>query len=386
MNEDEIRKLITLKQEGSYWDFKREWYKKEKKEDLLHDIICMANNLSNRDAYIIIGVDEESDYSICSVENDSNRRNTQQLVDFLKDKHFAGGYRPIASVESLFIDNCIIDVIVIHNDNSTPYYLTERYNSVNANNIYTRIMDSNTPKNRSADIVQIEQLWKKRFGLLTSPFERMVIYLKDGELWDESPSDCGIEKKYYRFAPEFTIEKERIDDADAYQFYVFNQTNIKHSWYNINLYYHQTMLASLEGVSLDSGRYFTPTPKTDGISLTKYHKWDISFKYFVKNSISHIIQNFYYHPDGDDRTIAYRKFMECILLFESDSEKDEFKCFAIENWCNKSEYENNIYIPYFEEIEGYNMDAFKEEYVNSQILQKMLQRFRNTKKGDETYG
>lgn len=32
MNEDEIRKLITLKQEGSYWDFKREWYKKEKKK------------------------------------------------------------------------------------------------------------------------------------------------------------------------------------------------------------------------------------------------------------------------------------------------------------------------------------------------------------------
>ena len=54
----EIRELINLKQEGSYWDFKREWYKNNKNADLLHDIICMANNLSNRDGYIIIGVKE----------------------------------------------------------------------------------------------------------------------------------------------------------------------------------------------------------------------------------------------------------------------------------------------------------------------------------------
>ena len=60
MNKSEIQDLISLKQEGAYWDFKREWYSQNKKDDLLHDIICMSNNLSNRDAYIIIGVDEEN--------------------------------------------------------------------------------------------------------------------------------------------------------------------------------------------------------------------------------------------------------------------------------------------------------------------------------------
>ena len=64
MNKNEIENLISLKQEGSYWDFKREWYSKDKKADLLHDIICMANNLSNRDAFIIIGIDEENDYLV----------------------------------------------------------------------------------------------------------------------------------------------------------------------------------------------------------------------------------------------------------------------------------------------------------------------------------
>lgn len=59
-----IQQLISLKQEGQYWDFKKEWYPKDKKMNLLHDIICMANNLANQDAYIIIGIDEENDSSV----------------------------------------------------------------------------------------------------------------------------------------------------------------------------------------------------------------------------------------------------------------------------------------------------------------------------------
>ena len=91
------------------------------------------------------------------------------MVDFLREKHFAGGVRPIVSVESLGFGDIEIDVIVIHNSDSTPFYLTENYQSVMPNNIYTRVMDSNTPKNKSADLSQIEILWKKRFGLLSPP-------------------------------------------------------------------------------------------------------------------------------------------------------------------------------------------------------------------------
>lgn len=51
-----------MKQEGDHWDSKREWY--GNKTDLLHDIICMANNLSSQDGLIIIGVDEERDQTL----------------------------------------------------------------------------------------------------------------------------------------------------------------------------------------------------------------------------------------------------------------------------------------------------------------------------------
>jgi len=74
MLNQQIQKLISLRQEGAYWDFKKEWYSNEKKSDLLHDIICMANNLENKDAYIIIGIDEEDKHRVSSVADDENRK------------------------------------------------------------------------------------------------------------------------------------------------------------------------------------------------------------------------------------------------------------------------------------------------------------------------
>ncbi len=167
---EEIIRLISLQQEGGYWDFKREWY--EKKNALLLDIICMANNLHNRNAYIIIGVDEENGYQIADVKNDPNRKNTQKIVDFLKDKKFAGGIRPVVHVEQVSLYRGDIDVIVIENSHNTPFYLTEQFEGVRANHIYTRVMDTNTPIDKSADINNVEYLWRKRFYLDESPLER----------------------------------------------------------------------------------------------------------------------------------------------------------------------------------------------------------------------
>ena len=69
--------------------------------------------------------------------------------------------------------------------------------------------------------------------------------------------------------------------------------------------------------------------------------------------------------------------MECILVFETDTEKEEFKHFVAQNWNNKQEYNKNILMPYFEDIKGYKMDVIKEKFLNSQILKKMLVQFRN---------
>lgn len=55
-----VADLADLKREGSYWDFKREWH--GNKVDLLHGIICMANNPEDTTGLLIIGIDEEGDF------------------------------------------------------------------------------------------------------------------------------------------------------------------------------------------------------------------------------------------------------------------------------------------------------------------------------------
>ena len=68
---DIVCEKIALKQEGAAWDFKKEWHSDN--VELLFDIICMSNMVTHEDGLIIIGVDEEQDYSICGVENDPRR-------------------------------------------------------------------------------------------------------------------------------------------------------------------------------------------------------------------------------------------------------------------------------------------------------------------------
>ena len=109
MLKNTITKLIKSKQEGSYWDFKKCW--PENKGDLLHDILCMANNIDNREAYIIIGVDEENNFEFIDISNDPNRKNTQMVVDFIRSKKFASS-RPLVRVETIQLKKDInIDVI-----------------------------------------------------------------------------------------------------------------------------------------------------------------------------------------------------------------------------------------------------------------------------------
>ena len=103
--------------------------------------------MKNRDAYIIIGIDEENDYRVNDLSDAENRKSTQMIVDFLREKKFSGGIRPQVMVEPLQMEEGVIDIIVIKNGYNTPYFLEEKYRDVNANNIYTRVFDTNTPKN-----------------------------------------------------------------------------------------------------------------------------------------------------------------------------------------------------------------------------------------------
>ena len=375
----EIVDLIEKKQEGSYWDFKKQWYKTDenakKSEDLLHDIICMANNLTNNDGYIIIGVNEDEDYRSNDISEDPNRKNTQKLVDFLKDKKFAGDIRPVVKVENIQLDEGVIDVIVVTNDNNTPYYLKETHGKVLANHIYSRIQDTNTPKDRSADIDKVEFLWRKRFGLTTNILEKMELYISDAANWTNGP--YGENYKFYNLFPEFTISYDLEYDLNhQYVFYAFNQYDTTVYFRQLKLKYHQTLLKVIEAVSIDGGRFFTPCPINDSIVIDNIQD-EILFKYFEKDSFLYKLSNFFYQQDRNPEFVMARnKFFNIVLLFENEVERFEFKNYVKNNWNNKEKYEYGISTDHIPQINGLKKDAYKKEYKDGIVLNRMLQEYR----------
>src|SRR5690606_33073730 len=118
---------------------------------------------------------------------DENRKSQQNIIDFLKSKKFSGGIRPTIELVTLTIDGKQIDVLIVKNSTDTPYFIAEDYNDgkrrVRANYIYTRIGDTNTDIDKSADINHIEYLWRKRFLLNRPPLEQIKQKLQFKNEW-----------------------------------------------------------------------------------------------------------------------------------------------------------------------------------------------------------
>ena len=70
---DEITQLIATHREDDWWDFKREHH--HDKAELVHDILCMANNRPRRDSYIIFGVEDNtfSTYRFADIPDQEER-------------------------------------------------------------------------------------------------------------------------------------------------------------------------------------------------------------------------------------------------------------------------------------------------------------------------
>ena len=91
------------------------------------------------------------------------------------------------------------------------------------------------------------------------------------------------------------------------------------------------------------------------------------------------MHEFYYNGGSiDDEEIARSKFLELILIFDSVQEQKEFNDYARENY---SQYDQDDYVgrlPYFPNLEGYDMSFFKRQYLNTLILQDLFREFKNS--------
>lgn len=332
----EIIDLITLKSEGGYWDFKQEWYSNN--SDLLHDIICMANNIEDRDAFIIIGVTDNGE--ICGV-TENNRKNQQNLVDFLRGVKFAGDRRPTVLLTKFNISENEIDVIVIKNTLNTPYYLTDDYNGVYKGNVYTRISDTNTPKNKTADIDKTEFLWKKRFGLNLPVFSLAKLLLTESEYWIQRYDEILSQTIFYHKArPEFTVEitdylnnGNRTDKPNFWYFYLYNALGInihpKIFFQHLVIKYHTTILYETDILSCDEGNYKTICFENETLYKIKYEggfNKGLVVAYLILDSEQAHIYNFINgqflinKKNNSDK----REVDDVVLFFYNEKEKNDF--------------------------------------------------------------
>ena len=356
-----IEGLIRTKREDDYWDFKEKHH--INKADLLHDIICMANNRVDRDAYIIFGIADDT-YEIVGVETDANRRNQQQIIDQLKSKKFASGIRPRIEMRTFRLERHEVDVLIVKNSTDTPYFLVEDFRdagrNVRANHIYTRVGDTNTDIDKSADINNIEYLWKKRFLLTRSPFEQAIKKLEKKSEWRrEGDTYFNI------FSPEFTIAIEDQDERRTPEFYSYAMMNEATTYQFLYINYFGTKLYSCQMVLLDGGRYVTPVPEWGFLRFGPDKvQPDYAMKYYTKDDSSYKLNEFFYDENDGEEKEARRRLFEVVLLFEDAVEKEEFLKYIHEN---KEEF--------FEKLKLYDGDyswvASSNKREDSQIVTRL---------------
>lgn len=342
---DELHKLLSLQQEGEYWDYKLEWH--NSKTNLLHDIICMANNLANHDAYIFIGIN--NNYEIIGVsQNDPNRKNTQNIVCTLRGAKFVGGMRPIVYVKTIFPKpNTEIDVIVIKNSRNTPYVLSEYCNdgitTIRQGCIYTRNMDGNTPINATADNDQAEKLWRKRFHMDDTAIEKLNHYLEKPESWEK---DSRRDVYYYKYAPEYTFEFEYnpddhfIDNDFLCKMYTDNTA----TYSPINFKVYNCSIITEYYTGMDGSRFPTIKPNRDYISNGKKgskEKW-LTMTYVVEGTVLFGIYSFLQKDRGYISNLQREKWLEHVIVFKDNEEKEAFKKYIKDNYTHIAQAINTI--------------------------------------------
>lgn len=344
---DEIKSLVELGTEGDYWDYKEMWH--NNKVSLLHDIICMANNQVGRDAYIIIGVSDSKSPDGVTIKGvpDTDRRDQQQLIGFLRGKKFAGGVRPTVYLKTLQLSDNEgimreIDVIVIKDSAKTPYFLTEDFRdkdkAIKAGCIYTRIGDTNTAIDSMADVDKIEYLWRKRFGIDLSVNDKLLRLLDSPDDW---VGDLNNEDyKYHKLYPEFQIHINEIEDQSQFHenSIVINIADhqINKSFYvsEVVITYHTTVLFRDYVLYLDGYRHLIPFPRTSNICKDYVYSPDtlLTYLYFDMSDIAGKLfncfaitpKNWYYEKWDLNPGVGF-------LCFDDSSDKRQFDQFALAN-------------------------------------------------------
>lgn len=393
-----VRELIYLGVEGEYWDFKEKPYffegqskeeKNKKKNDFLHDIICMANNLSNHDAYIIMGI-QDKPVKITGVKQFSNKWTQENYQDFLQNLTWAGDMIP--TVEFRTINNGDLDVLIIKKSNRVPYYITKNYGKVRENRIYVRKGSKNIAIDSQAEIGDIEKLFEFRFGLTPFPKERVINYITDHDHWIEMKGNYETRSWYYEKFPEYTLEL--VDDPQNDKLkapvYALIHPNARTTWQILRLKYHQTILLEFSSHYIDEYRGISVQPKYNFLKLFDRMddmKFPSMYYYYLSDSVEinlmYLLKDLL-QQDGE----AWRRHLSLIPVFYDDVERNVIEEYIEEN---KSDIIDKIKKESKNICLGYNYDGDEkrskwdqEEIAVTKVVKNILNEYREKKVYEKT--
>ena len=159
----ELLNLISEK-ESEKLDFKRQFH--ENTAELLHDILCLCNSSFDGDRFIVFGI--ANDKTFHDISNDPNKKTNADIQDFLRQARL--NLIPKVELNFFSYNGGEIGILHISNSSQKPFFLRKDYQKgkslVRAGVIYTRLGDTNIPRNEVAPDEHIETMWKERFGLL----------------------------------------------------------------------------------------------------------------------------------------------------------------------------------------------------------------------------
>ena len=293
--------------------------------DLIKDIICFANTVHDEDCYLIFGVSD--DLKLTGMQQ--SRKKQADVIDALSNLHFAGDNIPKIDIETVNFEGTELDVLIIFDTDRTPIYLKKPYGSMRQGCIYSRNGDKNTPDNGNAEIVEIENLWRKRLGLTKPPLEYIIDRLQNKLEWNQHGDF------YYNiYKPEYSIKKyDEDEDGDRRgdEFYSYSQTNESTSYSILDIMAHNTVLNSYQITNLDSGRLSIPVPEWGFLHFGEYHQDTRAYKYYIEGSDRYRVLDFMYNPENSDERCAFDDLMNVVLLYHSEEERKAFEGYVVAN-------------------------------------------------------
>lgn len=364
--ENLILHLISSKKEGDYWDFKQEWH--DKQEDLIKDIICFCNTIHNKDCYLIFGVSDN--YEITGMHK--QRRKQANILDILSKVKFSDVEHPVVEIRKIKFTEKEIDVLVIKNINKTPIYLVENYGKLKRGIIYSRNKDRNTPIDSNSDVMTIENLWKKRFGILKCGYEFYRENLDYYDRWQEN--EVGY---YHKFMPEYKIEinYDELLEEHAPLYFSYVMTNESTQTYSLKFYQNSTEIKTFDLLSLDGGRLIIPYPMGSTI-INSSSQEKIYYKYYINNSILDKLRKFlFFKTENPDKYYSIIDLKKVILFFDSDEERLNFEEYVtdridiFEIKVEKIDHLEHIIVGSSERINNYKL-LLKQGLILSDLLQE----------------